>query len=287
LTASGNYRYNGIFFPLPRLPKDSSLEFLIFRALVFLFPVAAYCLYLAMLNSRDHPTMVSGPWDFVGVLLATSGFLVFGGPTVLAAFYGGWRNQTVLGIVPFRTGPEVWYFWLSVWFGYLVIILLGSAYLMRRRRNVTVIYNIDPTVLDQLLVRVAEQFSLACRRVGNRLSMAPAVRDPLPVPSPLGEYGITAEKPGPNGEPLKEAVDERRAGLELEPFQSMCHVTLRWQGDASLRHDVEAELERELRTTPAPENPSAGWFLTVASSLFGLLFLGLVAFLLWRMRRGP
>src|ERR1700758_3195552 len=55
---------------------------LIFLALFF-FPIALYCLILGMINRRPHPVMVSGSWDFFGLLLAASGLLLFGGPTVL------------------------------------------------------------------------------------------------------------------------------------------------------------------------------------------------------------
>ncbi len=306
ILAIGRVKVKRDWQPIDRLPKlplqwgllslasiarGTSLEFLIFRALVFLFPVAAYCLYLAMLNSREHPTMLSGPWDFLGVLLGTSGFLLVGGPTILSAFYGGWRNQTALGIAPIKGGPEAWYFWVIVWLCYLTAIVVGAIIMLRKRRNVTVIYNIEPAMLDQLLVRIIEQYQLACRRIGNRLFITPAVHKTVAVPSALGQYGITAERTGPsvptNGEPLPGPPDERRASLELEPFLSMCNVTLRWQGDASLRHDLEAELERELRSAPAPENASAGWFMTAASSIFGVLFLALVVFIVWRLRRGP
>jgi hypothetical protein len=63
-------------------------------------------------------------------------------------------------------------------------------------------------------------------------------------------------------------------------------VTLHWEGeDATVRHDVEAELGRRLLETTAPDNPAAGWFLTAASCLFGVLLLALVGFILVKMRR--
>jgi hypothetical protein len=72
----------------------------------------------------------------------------------------------------------------------------------------------------------------------------------------------------------------RRAGLELEPFPSMCNIVLHWHGDDSVRRDVEAELHRTLRETAAPDNPAANWFLTAASLIFCVL-LGAMLFLIF------
>ena len=54
---------------------------------LFLFPIALYCTVLGMINRRAQPLMVSGAWDFVGVLLATSGFLLFVGPAMLSGTF--------------------------------------------------------------------------------------------------------------------------------------------------------------------------------------------------------
>src|SRR5207245_1763098 len=56
---------------------------LIFLVLCIFFPVAIYCFCLALVNRRRHPLMISGSWDFAGVLFALSGFLLIGGPLVL------------------------------------------------------------------------------------------------------------------------------------------------------------------------------------------------------------
>ena len=53
--------------------------------LVFLFPLAIYCLIVSLLNRRPRPVMVSGTWDFAGVLFAVSGFLLLGGPVMLTS----------------------------------------------------------------------------------------------------------------------------------------------------------------------------------------------------------
>src|SRR5262249_41959674 len=62
--------------------------------------------------------------------------------------------------------------------------------------------------------------------------------------------------------------------LELDPFGAMRHVTLRWRGvDRVLRRDIEAELAKVLAEVESPENPLAGWFMTVVG-VFALVLLG-------------
>src|SRR5271154_6686602 len=99
-----------------------------FGALVFLFPVAAYCLFVAMLNSRHHPTMISGPWDFAGVLFALSGFLLAGGPAMLGAFYSGWRIPVSQGRMPTLAtlSTDSWWIWLLAWIFYFLLVAGGA-----------------------------------------------------------------------------------------------------------------------------------------------------------------
>ncbi len=54
---------------------------------LFLFPLAVYCSVLGLVNRRLQPLMISGVWDFVGVLCATSGFLLFVGPYLLSGLF--------------------------------------------------------------------------------------------------------------------------------------------------------------------------------------------------------
>jgi len=52
-----------------------------------LFPLAFYFLVLGMINRRTEPLMVSGRWDFVGLLCALSGFLLINGPGLIDRLY--------------------------------------------------------------------------------------------------------------------------------------------------------------------------------------------------------
>src|SRR5262245_51729153 len=63
---------------------EAALYLLLVGILICLFPLALYFLFLAWLHQRPQPTLMPGRWDFVGVLVALSGFLLVGGPGVLA-----------------------------------------------------------------------------------------------------------------------------------------------------------------------------------------------------------
>jgi len=272
-----------------------------FGALVFLFPVAAYFLYLAMLNSREHPTVVSGPWDFAGVLFATSGFLLAGGPSVMGAFYRNYRMAVTQGQMPRISrmiAEDDWYVWVTLWAAYFVVVVAGAVFMLWRRRSTTVIYNVDPAAFDEALEQSFDQLHLASTRIGNRLAVCPAPPGPegldpslveavqAPETRPLGPRLATLGGDGPiarlqtAGHPSEDA-----AALDLDVFPAMKNVTLRWrQAKETLRQDVEAELARRLQDVTTPENPAAGWFLTLAACLFGALFLALIAFIIFSMQ---
>ena len=69
-----------------------SIPILVLAGFACLFPPALYCLVLASVNNRRRPTLVSGPLDFAGVLLASAGFLIVGGPLALAGMHDAWRR---------------------------------------------------------------------------------------------------------------------------------------------------------------------------------------------------
>jgi hypothetical protein len=271
------------------------LQLLVFAGLVFLFPVAAYCLFLAMINNRPQPTMVSGPWDFAGVLFATSGFWLVGGPSALGAFHTRYRLALAQGHVPnpasvFASG---WEFWAALWGIYFTIVLGGAILLLLRRRGVTAIYNIAPSALDQALGQALAHLRLQATRLGNRLFITPA-SEHMPADSSSAAIQPAPRYPGaPLVPALAGTVAENTAepplgqpALEIDPFPVMRNISLRWRsGNETLRRDIEAELDKELAKCTAEDNPVAGWFLTLASCLFGALFLGLVGFIIFLTRR--
>ena len=48
-----------------------------------LAPLAIYLLWLAQITRRSRPTILGGAWDYAGLLIGLSGFILFGG-TVIA-----------------------------------------------------------------------------------------------------------------------------------------------------------------------------------------------------------
>ena len=58
----------------------------------------------------------------------------------------------------------------------------------------------------------------------------------------------------------------------------MCHVTLHWQQcDASVRDEIERELDKTLESAAPLDNPAAGWFLSVSGLILGAVTAILLA----------
>src|SRR5205085_9151174 len=64
-----------------RFPRTPGITTLLLVAV--LFPIAIYLSVLGWINRRARGLLISGPWDFAGILFAASGFLFLGGPTLL------------------------------------------------------------------------------------------------------------------------------------------------------------------------------------------------------------
>ena len=70
---------------------------ILFPLVAFLFPLTIYLFVLGLINRRRGPLLVSGPWDFAGVLFAASGFLLVVGPSILAGMGDRWRVVRLAG----------------------------------------------------------------------------------------------------------------------------------------------------------------------------------------------
>jgi hypothetical protein len=228
----------------------------VFGGFACLFPLAFYCLVMSSVNARRRPTAVSGTTDFAGVLLATAGFWIVGGPLILFGLHEAWRRQalrgsfaTIRAALDESSGP-----WLAAWVGYFVLVVVGAGWLLFRRRAVTVVYNIDPTDAQKLVPGLLDQLGLPwARRNGGHI--------------------IGGER--------------QSVVMDVTVVPAMRHATFRWSpctGD--VRRRVEAELQRAVTTMEAPESPVAGWLLTASTGLFALLLilLGLFVALLWSLR---
>jgi hypothetical protein len=271
---------------------------LIFLAFFF-FPIAVYFLILGGLNRRPHPVLVRGEWDCLGVLLASSGLILFGGPALLSAFYHAEVRNFLLGklrpILPdFGTLFQRW--WL-IWLCYYFVVLAASAVLVRWRRSFTAVYNVEPAFLDEIVAQILDRIGVEWTRMGNRIfigfretgNRSSAARAENSSAPPVAH--TTAVRPLSTDAASQPEPSRRNqtAVLDLEPFTATRHVTIAWRNASPLlRAELEAELARELEMNVAPDNPAALWFMGLASLLFILIFLCVAAMLVLEIivRRG-
>ena len=105
------------------LPRARSLIFV-----AFFVPLAVYLLVLGHINRRPRPVLVSGAVDFIGLLFAGSGFLLFGGPAVLSSVNERWRLFWLLGDAGSLTGLDhAWRLGLVLSLLYFVVVVAGIA----------------------------------------------------------------------------------------------------------------------------------------------------------------
>jgi hypothetical protein len=239
--------------------------------LAFIVPVAIYLASLASLNRSPHPVMISGRWDFAGVLFATSGFLLLGGPAILTSIYDDWRLAWLFGQGHFlKAMGEDWYFWLAVWGCYFLIVLTWGGHFLYRRGRVTSIYNVYPTVFAELLSQVLHVLDIEAQAVReNRFVLRSR------------DHGNSAGQ----GQMVTELVASEvglETRLEIDSFPFMNHVSLRWGGNAgALRSEIEVQLARALEAVPAPSSNVGAWLSILATILFflagvvGIAVLGL------------
>lgn len=268
-------------------------------SLVCLFPLGLYCLWLAEINHRPRPTLVNGAWDFAGLLIGLSGFLLFGGPMALLAFDATWRLMLARGrfdlLSDALTGAD-YTLWLVALL-YLVLVLGGAALLIRRRQSVSGVYNVTPSDFHTALTRAIEnaRLKLAVHGITFRIIGPPATATPAPVPVSAGTAAISptsgqpargqpdsgqpADTPALPGVPYTPPTGE--IALRIEPAESLRYVTLHWQGDnPAMREAVERELRRTLDEVQSPRSQIASWCLTAASSCFVVIILSLILIIL-------
>jgi hypothetical protein len=258
------------------------LPLVLLLVLVFLVPIAAYCLILATINRRLHPVMVAGAWDAAGLLCAASGGLIFVGPAIIAVFYRRSVSEVPAEGASMPSFAELFTQWWLAWLIYLVVVIGGAILLLWLRRRKTMIYNVVPEDFDRLLVQLLDRLGLEWNRLGNRVFIAAGREAARAVGVEYREAyaadALVAAEIVPMAAPPRPAGE---AVVDLEPFHTMCHVTLHWRRHSGLvREEVEAELDRALAHLPAPEHPTAGWLMGVAAFLLALIFMGILIALL-------
>lgn len=255
--------------------------FLLLVGLGCLFPLALYCLFLALLHYRRRPTMLSGPWDFAGVLVGLSGFLLVGGTTLLFAFHTAARESWLQGstLADLRRGhAQSGTITFVLWGLYFLVLVLGSVYLLWQRSDYTVIYNVTPDELESILGSVLDSLGLAHLRRGSRLYVG---YGPVSGGLALKPEKAAFDAAAPAGDPLRKAV------IDLDGSSLMRTVVLHWDFAAhDLRRELEAELAHDLTRYDSSPGPTGGWFLTAAGSLMLMMIFVLGTFFLINMRKG-
>jgi hypothetical protein len=228
-------------------------------------PIAVYLLLLGALNRSRHPILVSGTWDFVGVLFAASGFLLCGGPAVLSLLNDRWR-ETWLFSEPGEHAPTSpgSLFWLFLYFAYYVAVLACAAFLVRRRRRLTAVYNALPEDVEAALLQAFDRLGLHSIRTGPTYHLDPL--PDVPVDKNGNKSGVirapSAASPGP-------------ADLEVESFPAMKHVSLCWEpADYRLRLEVERELAEQLGQRLSPRNDVGPWMTVLGLAILAITVVG-------------
>jgi hypothetical protein len=254
---------------------------LIFLAL--LVPLAVYLIALGFLNRRRTPLLVPGTWDVWGLLFASSGFWLLGGPAILSGLHENWRQLWLYGrysghLLDQGDNESLWVLLAVLYF---LAVVAVAAWQLWRARRLTSIYQINPDAIPGALGEVAERLGLHLAHTGPLYAFS--------TDSPEGKasrsQAFTAAQPGP-GPPLMghspdsppiPAPDGQMAVVEVDPFPLLRHVTLRWHTEGSLmRRQVEQELVRLLRSTPTPENDVGGWLQVLGLGLLCFCSLGCV-----------
>lgn len=214
--------------------------------LAVLIPIAIYCWVLAAINRRERPTLVSGVWDCIGMLLAVSGILLVVGPVLLSHTF----NALLAAIPPdqeFEPQAKRWLpIWWLAWGVYFAVLILGVYFMLWSRKVRTVIYNVDVRVFGQVLGEVLSQAGITSTRTGNRLLL---------------------KGPPADGEPVGELI--------VEVFSSMSNIAIRWRHVPTfVRSAIERGLAQALdEETRALDNPATNWLLALTGVLIGMVFL--------------
>ncbi len=221
-------------------------------AVFCLTPLALYLFRFALITRRDHPTVISGPWDFVGLVAGLSGFILFGGSLILFLFQSNFRywmrgNAESLRIAWGREGVT----WIILAALYLLFVIGTIALTLASRRRSLVVYNVDPAAFEATVTEVFEHLGRPIERKG-KLWIAS-----IPL-------------------------------FELDSFAGGHTVTLRWVSeDQTLFQEVDRLLREALRNVVTEENATTRWLMAFAGGLgfWALCCLGLLLFFAASLRR--
>jgi hypothetical protein len=213
-----------------------------------LIPLAMYLLWLAQITRRPHPTPVSGPWDFAGLVMGLSGFIVFGGGLLLTLFQSNFRYWMRGNVEALRAAwiqeRVTWALFVSF---YLAVVFGGIVLTFLARRRTLVVYHVEPAAFETALVEVFEQLGRTVERRGKLWAS--------------GDIALCT----------------------VDTFEAGQTVTLRWvSNDQRLYEDVTRTLRAALATHSSGDNPASRWLMAAAIGTgvtvlcsFGLLIYGI------------
>ena len=73
--------------------------------------------------------------------------------------------------------------------------------------------------------------------------------------------------------------------VSIDGIALLCHATLRWKHTEPLmRQAIEDELKKQVQSMESPDNPIAGWLMTGAVTILGIMFIWML-FLIWVLMR--
>ena len=220
-----------------------------FAALCCIMPATFYLCWLASVNKKSQPTVVSGKWDFVLVLAALSGFLLVGGALLLTLVQSDTRFILRGNFEQLREGwGQNAIAWLLVAVGYVLLVVGTASLTLTNRSRWLSVYNVDAANAERVIDSALERSRIQnVTRYGNRWA-------------------------------------DGRGILEMVPFHGMSHVTIRLLSQSpEARAEIEKQLRAELATTGTAENGAAAWIGTLAGAgvLLNVCLVGMAIFVLF------
>jgi hypothetical protein len=221
---------------------------LCFAGVFCLTPLAFYLLWLAGVNRRPRPTVISGPADFLALVGGLSGFLVFG----LVIFVTVVQSNTRYGLrgngAQLR---ELWDrekgYWLATAGAYVGFVVASVVVGYARRGRTLSVYGVDPDGATAVIDAEVAELNPTWKRVGYRWGDA----------------------------------------VRVDPNRGMGHATVAiTAADAGMAGELDRRLRRALAdATPAAATP-AGWFQSAAfaCTVGAVCSLGLVLIYVWVLR---
>jgi hypothetical protein len=235
--------------------------------------------------------LVPGVQDCAGLLLALSGLFLVVWPSILTGFH--YRLSDIWLYYHYNSLPGLghrWGFvgWMFLWLVYGVVVIGGAAWMLGRRRGISVVYNVEPAAFDQALDQALNRLGLAWSYEGReiwigrrRSALKAASHGTLPAPHHAPRAASVLAHSTRSSEADRElppqatepAGPDQEFLLAVEPWAALRHVTLSWApGHDALRRDIEAALQDVLVHVWTPNHSVGTWLQTASALLFILMF---------------